>query len=380
MKILMVSMRSFHFNRWVEQLKDSGHEVYWFNIQDDTKSTKLPWVKQFTRKRNPLLKGKGSTFLKKQLPFLYRGLRKMGDRTPAKTFEDILQEVKPDVVHSFAMQMACVPIIEVMERHPEIPWMYSSWGSDIFFHEEIGIPTTQFRRCLQRIDLLITDNLRDHTIAASHGFNGTYLGSFPGNGGIDFQHYGDLIKKPEQRQTILIKGYDDQLGKAGKIIEAIDEPLAKRLAAYRLVIFSADKSLEELLKRKPFITNIEVLLRDQPVSNDHILRLMCDSYLYLGNSISDGMPNTLLEAAGLGAFPIQSNPGDVTREVIEEGENGLLIHDPENVIEIREKLILALERPEMVEKGFDRNIVDIPKRFGRQQLRPKVIALYEEIL
>ncbi len=34
MKILMVSMSSLHFIRWVDQLKDSGHEVFWFGIND----------------------------------------------------------------------------------------------------------------------------------------------------------------------------------------------------------------------------------------------------------------------------------------------------------------------------------------------------------
>jgi hypothetical protein len=40
------------------------------------------------------------------------------------------------------------------------------------------------------------------------------------------------------------------------------------------------------------------------------------SILHIGNSISDGMPNALLEAMGMGAFPIQSNPGKVSEEVI----------------------------------------------------------------
>ena len=32
MKILMVSMPTLHFFRWSNQLKDVGHEVYWFDI------------------------------------------------------------------------------------------------------------------------------------------------------------------------------------------------------------------------------------------------------------------------------------------------------------------------------------------------------------
>jgi hypothetical protein len=34
MKILLVSMPTLHFFRWTEQLKSSGHELYWFDILD----------------------------------------------------------------------------------------------------------------------------------------------------------------------------------------------------------------------------------------------------------------------------------------------------------------------------------------------------------
>ena len=54
---------------------------------------------------------------------------------------------------------------------------------------------------------------------------------------------------------------------------------------------------------------------------------MGKSGIHIANSISDGMPNALLEAMGMGAFPIQSNPGKVSEEVITHGKNGFLIED-----------------------------------------------------
>lgn len=58
---------------------------------------------------------------------------------------------------------------------------------------------------------------------------------------------------------------------------------------------------------------------------------MGKSLIYIGNSNSDGMPNTMLEAIFMGAFPVQSNPGGVTAELIQHGVNGLLIEDCEDV-------------------------------------------------
>ena len=70
---------------------------------------------------------------------------------------------------------------------------------------------------------------------------------------------------------------------------------------------------------------------------------MGKALIYIGNSNSDGMPNTLLEAMCLGVFPIQSNPGGVTEEVITHGENGFLIEDCENIEEIKSLLEIVLK-------------------------------------
>ncbi len=77
---------------------------------------------------------------------------------------------------------------------------------------------------------------------------------------------------------------------------------------------------------------------------------MGKSLIYIGNSNSDGIPNTLLEAICMDVFPIQSNPGRVTEEVIVNGENGLLINDCEDVNEIMGKMKQAIVNKEMVFK------------------------------
>ena len=46
---------------------------------------------------------------------------------------------------------------------------------------------------------------------------------------------------------------------------------------------------------------------------DELMKLIGKSLIYIGNSISDGMPNTLLEAIVMGVFRIQSNPKSNSR-------------------------------------------------------------------
>ena len=71
MKILLVSMPTLHFFRWTEQLKDSGHEVHWFDIVDGSATERLPWVNKINgwKLKHPNFKGR--YFIKNRLPFLY---------------------------------------------------------------------------------------------------------------------------------------------------------------------------------------------------------------------------------------------------------------------------------------------------------------------
>jgi glycosyltransferase involved in cell wall biosynthesis len=106
---------------------------------------------------------------------------------------------------------------------------------------------------------------------------------------------------------------------------------------------------------------------------------MGNSLLYLGNSISDGMPNTLLEAIVMGAFPIQSNPGGVSAEIIENKRNGLLINNPEDVGEIRTLVLEALNNKDMMRNGFAINNRIAAERLDYGVNQQKVVALYHRI-
>jgi hypothetical protein len=87
MKILLVSMPSLHFFRWTDQLKDSGHEVYWFDILDGGKTNRLPWVYQITDWKLKYPKFKGRHFIKKNFHFLYKKLSFLIENNTPEKFE-----------------------------------------------------------------------------------------------------------------------------------------------------------------------------------------------------------------------------------------------------------------------------------------------------
>ncbi len=378
MKILLVSMNSIHFVRWTEQLKDSGNEVYWFDILDNGYSKKLPWVKQIVGWRQKFPKLKGRYFLKKRIPFLYKLLRPLLERNVTLEFEKSLKTIQPDLVQSFVLYISCTPILTVMQKYKDLPWIYSSWGSDLYYFKNIPRYKRDIKKVLPRVNYLITDCKRDVILAQELGFTNEVLGTFPGGGGFDFKEYKKHIIKPaSERRTILVKGYQGRSGKCISVLEALKQ-LTTELKNYKIIVFGADPEVIKYSERYKLnsILNFSIYRRSKFLPHKEILKLMGEALIYIGNSNSDGMPNTLLEAIGMGAFPIQSNPGRASAEVIANYENGLLIEDCEDVEEIKGLILKGLSSSKLIEKAFIINQMEIKSNFEREKVKNEVLSVY----
>lgn len=380
MKILMVSIPNHHFFQWVDQLTDSGHDVIWFDASDGgSRVERINWVTQIKgwklRWDFPM-----RHTIKLYFPKIYAFLQNYNERDITTVFENIIQEYQPDIVHSFEMRLAGLPILATMQKHDSIPFIYSSWGSDLFYYTQLGITKSCVSPFLERVNYLITDCQRDYTIAVANGFTNSFLGVYPGNGGITIDTA--KIKDSQQRNTLIIKGYDDGVGMASKVIEALKLVPLPLIQDYLIVVYSADVSIVNQLNTDVFFKslNIRVINRGAFISNPELLGIMGQSVLHIGNSISDGMPNALLEAMGMGAFPIQSNPGKVSEEVISDGVNGLLIGDPLDVQKIANSIEWAILNPAVRAKAQIYNVDLIQKKCNRIALKKEIIDMYGECI
>ncbi|MFT5751897.1 MAG: hypothetical protein ACI86L_001405 [Dokdonia sp.] len=379
MKILMVSMNSIHFRRWSEQLRDSGHDLYWFDIRDQGYAPSLSFMTQITGWKKGFLKNKGRSFLKQKAPKLFAALSDRFDTPVAEAFEAAVLDITPDLVHSFALYVSCGPILEVMQRHAAIKWGYSSWGSDLYYFQNIAAYRTQIEAVLPRMEYLMTDCQRDAQIARAYGFKGTHLGVFPGGGGFDIANLASLRQDFKNRKVILVKGNQNRSGRALVVLEALDG-IGSLLSEYTVVVFGAEDARVLAYGqhgiKKHGIPHIEV--HGLQEHND-ILTAMCRAKIYIGNSNSDGMPNTLLEAICCGAFPIQSNPGGATAELIKVGMNGFLIEDCEDVSALQELLAKALKAGDLLEEGVRYNDEHIRPLLERKEVRDQVLIAYTKI-
>ena len=373
----MLSIFAPHFFNWTQQLENSGHEIYWLDVYDsNTKVEKIDFVKQIAGWRYKW-DYPGRYFLKSRAPGLTKLLNRANERKLEDFFEEQLLEIKPDVVHSFVMFIACAPILQVMKKYPKIKWIYSSWGSDMYFLLNSEKHLEQAEEVLPEIDFLFTDCDRDYKIAKEHGFKGEFLGSFPGGGGFDLKDFENYRKPLKEKRILLIKGYQGDLGRCIQVLQAV-EVLKKELMNYKVVVFGGAPEVMEYVSQSPVgdWKNFKIYSK---LSHQRVLKLMGEALLYIGNSISDGMPNTLLEAIISGAFPIQSNPGGASAEIIKDGFNGLLIEDAENVHEIRELLKKAISEEMDIFKGICYNLQEISPRLERKLIRQEVLQKYRFI-
>jgi len=348
MRILFISIRSIHSQRWIENVDVNQHELFWFDITSRGKMKFSQNVTQITDWRKRKIKYiKGEHFLRKKLPWLYNLIEPFLQVSIAEQLEILIQELNPDVIHSFEMQSCSYPLVEVLNKYKNIPWIYSCWGSDLFYYQNFESHNSKINQVLQRVNFLQTDCKRDIVIAKSLGFKGVSLDVIPGGGGFDLDKLQRFKSPINQRKIILVKGYEHKFGRALNVLKALSE-LKEITSIYEVVIFACHPIVIDYVKNNalPFTT-----LSKEALSHQEVLELMGKSLLYIGNSISDGMPNTLLEAIIMGAFPIQSNPGGATLEVI-FADNGLLIENPESVLEIKTLILKALTGEINFDKAF----------------------------
>ncbi|URM37334.1 glycosyltransferase [Flavobacterium anhuiense] len=377
MKILLISMPSIHILRWMENLQDSDFELYWFDVLGRGKLETFDSVKQFVgwkKRKTPHIIGE--FFLSKNYPNLYEKILPYLEVTANEALERIILEIKPDLIHSFELQSCSYPILKTMQKYPKVKWLYSCWGSDIFYYMNFKTHYYKIKDVLKRVDFLHTDCKRDFDLAVQLNFSGKFLGVIPGGTGYKIQELEPLKLPVSERKIILVKGYEHDLGRGLNIVKALHS-LEKEIKEYQVIVFGSHSKVKDYIKSNQL--NFSFFDRCG-LSQRELIELMGKSLIYIGNSISDGMPNTLLEAILMGAFPIQSNPGGVTEEVISNNENGFLIQNPESIEEIKENILKSISDLNLLEKASLKNQQIASERLDYFENKLKVIEMYKTLL
>ena len=379
MKILFVCQQYIHSARWINQLKDSNHEIFVFDCLDRPVHEELSWtnyIGNWSKRKLPYIKGEDR--LKKTKPNFYRKIEGILKVTPENKLCEIIEEIQPDLVHSLEMQSQTYNVLKAHKKF-NFKWAYFCWGNDLFAFLNQPYHRKKITNVLTHIDFLFADTFRDIKLSKELGYLKSFSEVFPGGGGYDIKSYKPFIKPLESRKVIIIKGYQHNYGRALNVLDAL-ELISEKIKEYRIYVYSAHqivvKKIEELNSK--YDLRIEYSTRNNELTHKDLLNKFGEAIIAIGNNSSDGIPNTLLEAIICGAFPIQSNPGGASEDYIIDGVNGLLIQNEEDANEIASKIILAINNNKLLKSAFKKN-QEIAEKIELNKIKQKVLEVYNKI-
>jgi glycosyltransferase involved in cell wall biosynthesis len=257
------------------------------------------------------------------------------------------------------------------------PWIVTTWGSDIFYYQRFPEHLDKIKQLLQTCDYLIPDCKRDVALARDYGFAGDVPLILPGSGGYPVAEMRLLMSpgKSSNRRVIVVKGYEGWAGRALKAVAAL-EMCAELLYNYDIFVYAASPAVVKRLSALRAQRSIRITALPRSPHRS-ILQLFGRARIALAVNVTDGIPNAMLEAMTMGAFPIQSDTQS-TSEWITDGVNGLLV-DPDNPESIAAAVRRAIKDDQLIDAAASRNLKLITDRLDLAAIRPRVIDMYRTI-
>ncbi|HZL34517.1 MAG TPA: glycosyltransferase family 4 protein [Tepidisphaeraceae bacterium] len=388
MRILFVAMvNSVHTARWIDQLAGQGWDIHVFSVVELAPCPELRNVTVHNLIRHPNAGGVRQTGLiynpfKRGSNRLVRGaeLLTRGRTEHTARLASLMRSLRPDMVHTLEMQSAGYLMLQAasrLERKQIPPWIYSSWGSDIYYYGRQPAHVARVKGVLKSCDYYIPDCSRDTTLARQYGFGGEILGTFPAGGGFPIDDMQKLRAPgpPSARRRITLKGYDHWVYRGVVAVEAVRQ-CADLLKDYEILVYSPGNSVRAAARAAAAETGVRFTLLNQ-IPHEEMLGMMGNARASIALSTSDGTPNAMLESMIMGALPIQSDTGS-TGEWISDGVNGELVpaEDPDAVAAAIRRV---LTDDAYVDQAAIKNSALTRIRVDASIMRPKVLELYRHV-
>lgn len=392
LRILFVAQAvSIHTARWISQLRGQGWDLHVFDMLGSLPHAELRGITEYSMLRprripdsdtqpaygHPLFLRHGwDPFPLSLAGFLIRRLF----RQRTARLANLIRDLRPDVIHSFELQTESYHLLQVKELlggSLGAPWIVTTWGSDIFYFQKFPAHLDQIRRTLESCEYLIPDCRRDEALARTYGFAGTVPMIVPGSGGYPVNEMRELAVpgKVTSRRLIMVKGYQGWAGRALDALRAL-KMSADLLRDYEVVVYLASPGIQAEVARLRTEAGLQIRILPRSPHRE-ILEHFGRARVAIGVNATDGVPNAMLEAMTMGAFPIQSDT-ESTAEWIRHGENGLLV-EPGNPDLIAEAIRRAILDDSLVKRAAVLNVRQMLDRLDTSVIRPRVVDMYERI-
>jgi len=198
--------------------------------------------------------------------------------------------------------------------------------------------------------------------------------------GIDLERFGNL-SKDKTRQKLQIRGKEKIIIFIGGLkpvkgiqylIMAMDIIRRKEPKAKLILVGGGEEkeNLEKLVKKLNLKNNVNFVGK---VPNEKVPEYLIASDIFVLSSLSEGFPNTVLEAMVSG-LPIVATKVGGLAEIIKDGKNGFLV-EPRNSQELAKKILLLL-RDDNLRKRISRSSKEEVKKYSWENIIEKLEKIY----
>jgi glycosyltransferase involved in cell wall biosynthesis len=310
-----------------------------------------------------------------------RGFNPFRELTAILRLAKIYREERPDIVHHIAMKpMLYGSLAAHLMRIPHtVNWVAGMGWLFVSVNSRAKILQAVIRNALGillRGTSVIVENKDDQAIISSLGVSGRHIHLVRG-AGVDTSLYAPSVE-PEGVQLVVLparmlwdKGVGEFVGAARQLRQRgvnarfalVGEPDGENPASvpeHQLRDWNKEGAVEWWGRRE-----------DMP-------QVYAQSHIVCLPSYREGLPKSLLEAASC-ARPIVTTNVPGCREIVRDGENGLLVEarDATALADALDKLLAdAGLRLQMGQRGRER----VLNEFSQEKIVAQVLALYREVL
>lgn len=393
-KILLIAMgNSIHTVRWVSLFAELDCEIYLFSsftvpfVAYDTQyasKVKLynfdPQAKKYFKAllRNPFKYIKIA--FRFNLDSLKTALMPAVKEYEVSQLAKLINENDFALIHtlhtqtSAALLDAALPYLK--KERPK--WINTVWGSDLYLHQWLASSRSQLVKLLPKFDYYWGEGRRDYVLAKELGFKGEFLPPVPAFGGFDMHQMNaiDYIP-PSKRKKILVKGYQNVVGRANVAFHAL-ELCADLLSGYEIDLFSYENDIVPVIASifsEKYGVKVNCVCG---VPYNKILEMHASSRLCLALSTSDGLPASFIESMACGEFPIQSNTS-MGYEWAEHGKTAFFV-PPEDTIEVAQAIRKVLTDDDLVDRAGELNRQIVRHNLDNIKIKKKVCSIYAGLL
>jgi len=309
--------------------------------------------------------------------------------TIEKALAEVICEWRPDVIHTLGFDSASYFYLRTRKqfRLEGIGrWVAQARGGpDLALQRYSPEYKPLIEEVLLTCDHFIADNEPNYAYARSVGMAEAKvtqpgMGVVSGAGGMDVDAARALwTLLPSKRERVIVwpKAYELYTSKALPVFEAILS-VWDRIQPCRIEMLWMVQSDVKIWYEKLFPPHIK---KSCPtfgrLSREETMQRMANARVMMAPSLSDGIPNTMMEAMALGAAPLMS-PLDTIVPVVQHERNVLFARNlyPD---EIAEALVRLMSDDALVDQMAENNIVRIREMADRQRVKERALIFYEEV-